>query len=45
MNTSHERVIIGGEREIIAEKISSHISNELLQKYEGKSREVSRHTE
>lgn len=39
MNTSHERVIIGGEREIIAEKISSHISNELLQKYEGKSRE------
>lgn len=45
MNNSHERVIIGGEREIIPEKHSSHISNELLQKFEGKSREVSKHTE
>ncbi|XP_066158486.1 rab11 family-interacting protein 2 [Euwallacea fornicatus] len=38
-STSHERVIIGGEREIIPEKVTNHISNELLQKFEGKTRE------
>ncbi|XP_076260978.1 rab11 interacting protein isoform X1 [Rhynchophorus ferrugineus] len=36
---SHERIIIGGERESIPVHTTSHISNELLQKFEGKTRE------
>lgn len=39
-SNSHERVIIGGEREVIPEKPPNHVSNELLQKFEGKTREV-----
>lgn len=38
-SNSHERVIIGGERETVPERAISHISSELLQKFEGKTRE------
>jgi len=38
-SNSHERVIIGGERETVPERASNHISNELLQKFQGKTRE------
>ncbi|KAL1493299.1 hypothetical protein ABEB36_011379 [Hypothenemus hampei] len=38
-SNSHERIIIGGERESIPERPTHHISNEVLQKFEGKSRE------
>ncbi|ERL94642.1 hypothetical protein D910_11917 [Dendroctonus ponderosae] len=38
-SNSHERVIIGGEREVIPEKPPNHVSSELLQKFEGKTRE------
>ncbi|XP_057670373.1 rab11 family-interacting protein 1 [Diorhabda carinulata] len=38
INNSSERIIIGGETEIKVPAQNYHISNELLQKYEGKSR-------
>ncbi|CAG9760522.1 unnamed protein product [Ceutorhynchus assimilis] len=38
-NNSNERVLIGVEREATPGKPSNHISNELLQKFQGKTRE------
>ncbi|XP_050314188.1 rab11 family-interacting protein 2 [Anthonomus grandis grandis] len=38
-SNSHERVIIGGEREVMPEKPTCNISSEMLQKFEGKTRE------
>lgn len=39
-STSSERIIIGGETDVPAPVSNSRISSELLQKFEGKSREV-----
>lgn len=39
ISNSSERIIIGGEKDVNY-SYNNHISNELLQKFEGKSREV-----
>lgn len=40
-NEKNERIIIGGETDVRNSPVSNHrISGELLQKFEGKSREV-----
>lgn len=41
-STSTERIIIGGETEVPTPVSNGRISSELLQKFEGKSREVTR---